>query len=151
EGELPVEGKITGLNKGGAEVEVAGARGFCPMSQLDNRYVEDPAAFVGQTLSFLVTKLDERDVVLSRRRLLEREARAAREKVLGTLQQGAEMRGRVTQVREFGAFVDLGGIEGLIPMRELSHDRVQRAEDVVSIGDVVDVLVTKVETDGEKV
>src|SRR5690606_16146511 len=58
---------------------------------------------------------------------------------------------RVTQVREFGAFVDLGGIEGLIPMRELSHDRVQRAEDVVSIGDVVDVKVTKVEPEGEKI
>ena len=147
---LPVEGKITGLNKGGAQVEIAGLRGFCPMSQLDSRYVEDPQEFVGRTLTFLITKLEERDVVVSRRALLEREQAKARQEVLSTLQEGAQMHGTVTQIRDFGAFVDLGGVEGLVPVRELSHDRVQRPQDVVSVGDVVLVLVTKVEPDGER-
>lgn len=147
---VPVEGKVSGLNKGGAEVELAGMRGFCPMSQLDARFVQDPSVFVGQTLRFEVTKLDERDVVLSRRRLLEREAREARARMEGSVAEGAVMRGRVTQLREFGAFVDLGGIEGLVPLRELSHDRVQRTEDVLSAGDVVEVKVVRLEREGEK-
>jgi small subunit ribosomal protein S1 len=147
---VPVEGKVVGLNKGGAEVEVAGMRGFCPMSQLDNRFVADPSVFVGQTLRFEITKLEERDVVLSRRRLLEREAKAARSQLESNLVEGAVMRGRVTQLREFGAFVDIGGVEGLLPLRELSHDRVQRAEDVLSIGDVVEVKLVRIEREGEK-
>ncbi|HJL16875.1 MAG TPA: S1 RNA-binding domain-containing protein [Sandaracinaceae bacterium LLY-WYZ-13_1] len=142
---LPVEGKITGLNKGGAEVQIAGRRGFCPMSQLDARFVEDPESFVGQTWSFLVVELKDRDVVLSRRKLLERQAAAAREEVLETLKEGATLRGRVTQIRDFGAFVDLGGLDGLVPVRELSHDRVQRPEDVVGVGDVVEVKVLRLE------
>jgi small subunit ribosomal protein S1 len=147
---IAMEGKVTGMNKGGAEVEIAGQRGFCPMSQLDSRFVEDPSSFVGQVFRFLVVELKDRDVVLSRRRLLEREASAARDQVLESLQEGASVRGRVTQIRDFGAFVDLGGIEGLVPMRELSHDRVQRAEDVLSVGDVVEVKVQKVEPDGNR-
>lgn len=148
---IPIEGKITGTNKGGVEVEVGGMRGFCPMSQLDLRRVEDPDALVGQVHTFLVVELKDRDVVLSRRQLLEREAAEARQKILAQLQEGATMQGRVSQIRDFGAFVDLGGIEGLIPVRELSHDRVQRPQDVVKVGDVVDVKVLKIEPDGDRV
>jgi len=148
--QVPVEGKVTGVNKGGAEVEVAGMRGFCPFSQLDKRYIEDPSEFIGRTLSFLVQELKDRDVVLSRRKLLEQEDRENRLAIMGKLQVGSTMQGRVTQIRDFGAFVDLGGIEGLLPVRELSHDRVQRAQDVVSVGDVVTTKITKLEPDGEK-
>jgi small subunit ribosomal protein S1 len=147
---VPVEGKIVAMNKGGAEVEVGGARGFCPFSQLDARRVDDPNVFIGQVLRFLVVELRDRDVVLSRRRLLDRDAGEARERATEKLAEGTTIRGRVTQVREFGAFVDLGGIEGLIPMRELSHDRVQRAEDAVSVGDVVEVKVMKLEREGDR-
>jgi len=150
EEQIPVEGKVTGTNKGGAEVDVAGMRGFCPFSQLENRYVEDPTEFVGRTLSFLVQEVKDRDVVLSRRKLLEREAASAREQTLSQLQVGATLRGRVTQIRDFGAFVDIGGVEGLIPLRELSHDRVQRPQDVVAVGDAVETKVTKLEPDGDK-
>lgn len=146
---VPVEGKITGINKGGAEVDLGGVRAFCPMSQLDDRYVQDPAGFVGRSLTFVITKIDERDVVLSRRQLLEREAKGARERVLSTLAIGSVVKGRVSQLREFGAFVDLGGIDGLVPARELSHDRV-KPEDVVAIGDVVEVQVKNVEKKGDK-
>src|SRR5690606_31217023 len=123
---------------------------FCPMSQLDARFVQDPSAFVGQVLRFEVVELKERDVVLSRRRVLEREASEARAKIEAQLAEGAVLRGRVTQIREFGAFVDLGGVEGLVPLRELSHDRVQRAEDVVAVGDVVEVKLTKLEREGSR-
>ncbi len=145
EQQIPIDGKIVAINKGGAEVEVAGLRGFCPKSQLDIRFVEDPNTLIGQVLRFEVVEIKDRDVVLSRRRLMEREASAAREAIQSKLEEGATMRGRVTQVREFGAFVDVGGVEGLIPMRELSHDRVQRAEDVVTVGDVVEVKILKLE------
>ena len=146
---MAIEGKIVGTNKGGVEVELSGSkrRAFCPFSQLDARYVEDAEAFVGQTFSFLVTKVEGRDVVLSRRQLLEREAERVRASLVETLTVDAIIQGRVTQVRDFGAFVDLGGVEGLIPSRELSHDRVQRPEDVVQVGDVVDVKVLRIETE----
>jgi small subunit ribosomal protein S1 len=140
----PVEGKITAVNKGGVEVELAGVRAFCPASQLDDRFVADTSAFVGRTLAFVVTKVEGRNVVVSRRALLERESKAAREETLASLAIGDIKRGRVTQLRDFGAFVDIGGLEGLIPLRELSHERV-KAEDVVSIGDVVEVQIKGVE------
>lgn len=146
---VAVEGKVTGVNKGGADVDLGGIRAFCPFSQLDDRYTQDPSQFIGRSLSFLITKLGDRDVVLSRRALLERESRDARERVLGTIALGSIVKGRVSQIREFGAFVDLGGIEGLVPARELSHDRV-RPEDVVSIGDVLEVQVKGIEKKGDK-
>ena len=148
--QVPLEGKITGVNRGGAEVDIAGTRGFCPFSQLDKRYIEDPSQFVGRTLTFLVQELKDREVVLSRRKLLQQEEREARIEIMGKLQVGASMQGRVTQIRDFGAFVDLGGVEGLLPVRELSHDRVQRPQDVVAVGDIVLTKIMAVETDGEK-
>jgi small subunit ribosomal protein S1 len=140
----PVEGKVTGVNKGGVEVELAGVRAFCPASQLDSHFVDDTSRFIGQTLAFLVTKVEGTNVVLSRRALLGREAQASRAATLATIVVGEVKKGRVTQIRDFGAFVDLGGIEGLIPLRELSHERV-RPEDVVSIGDVVEVQIKGIE------
>ncbi len=147
---VPIEGRVSAINKGGAEVEIGGVRAFCPRSQLDIRFVEDVEALVGQTLRFLVVEIKERDVVLSRRRLLEGEAQEARARLSEKLEEGSVMRGRVTQIRDFGAFVDLGGVEGLIPARELSHDRVQRPEDVVAVGDIVEVKLMKLEREAEK-
>jgi small subunit ribosomal protein S1 len=141
---VPVEGKVTNINKGGAEVDLGGVRAFCPASQLDDHRVDDLTVFVGRSMNFLVTKVDARDVVLSRRQLLKREAEGAREKTLAELVIGSVRKGRVTQIRDFGAFVDLGGVEGLIPLRELSHERV-KAEDAVQIGDVVEVQIKGVE------
>ena len=140
---LPVEGKVTGINKGGLEVEVGPARAFCPMSQADNKFVEDPTVFLGQSLHFIVTDVRDggKSVVLSRRGLLEREAREASSKMIKELQKGSTVRGTITSVRDFGAFVDLGGIEGLIPVSEISHERGVSASQHVKPGDVVDVQV----------
>jgi small subunit ribosomal protein S1 len=146
---VAVEGKVVGVNKGGVSVEVGPVRCFCPASQLDVRFVEDKAQFLNQTLSFLVTEVrGERDVVLSRRAIVERLAKDARAGVLSRLTEGTRVQGKVTRVREFGAFVDIGGIEGLIPTRELSYER-KAAEAVVSTGDIVEVVIQKVEADQE--
>jgi small subunit ribosomal protein S1 len=143
---VAVEGKVTGVNKGGLEVEVGGVRAFCPISQADRGFVADPQTLVGRTLHFAVTEVREggKRVVLSRRAVLEREAKEAAGKTLAQLSTGSIVRGSVTAVREFGAFVDLGGIEGLIPNTELSHDRGAKAGDVLSAGDVVEVQVREI-------
>lgn len=139
---VPVEGKVTGLNKGGLEVEIGGARAFCPFSQVDVRFVQDPSVFLGQSLRFRVTEIrDGKNVVLSRRAVLEEEGRGARDRLLATLRPGAIVDGTVSSIRDFGAFVDLGGIEGLIPMSELSHERGIAAADVLSPGQRVQVQV----------
>ncbi|MBI4704593.1 MAG: S1 RNA-binding domain-containing protein [Deltaproteobacteria bacterium] len=147
---LPVLGRVAGVNKGGVDVEVAGVRAFCPASQLDLGYVAEPASLVGQTLEFRVTRCDSRragapDVVLSRRALLEAERAKRLAELRASLTVGAVVRGTVRRIKEFGAFVDLGGIDGLIPTGELRHGRVSHPRDVLSVGDAVEVQVTKVE------
>jgi small subunit ribosomal protein S1 len=143
---VPVEGKVTGINKGGLEVEVGGLHAFCPLSQIERGYVSDPQSFVGKSLQFLVSEVREggKRVVVSRRALLEQEAKHNAARTMGELRVGAAVRGSVTAVREFGAFVDLGGIEGLIPNSELSHDRGKKAADVLAPGDIVEVLVREI-------
>ena len=147
---LPVEGVVKAANKGGLEVEVMGQRAFCPMSQIDVRFVGDPAAFVGQRLRFRVQKVDERDAVVSRRALLEEEraeqARATRER----LAPGAVFEGSVTSVQDYGAFVDIGGLEGLVHVSELSWDRVSKPKDLLAPGDKVQVQVLEIREDPKK-
>jgi small subunit ribosomal protein S1 len=147
---LPVEGVVSGVNKGGLEVTVDGVRAFCPARQVDKGFVADLNTFVGQKLEFLVTKVDNRDVVLSRRALLDRKADEAREKLAGKLVAGAVLEGRVSSIRDFGAFIDLGGVEGLLPGSELSHDRSLKPADVVKVGDAVTVQVIKVDSGDDK-
>jgi small subunit ribosomal protein S1 len=114
---VAIEGKVSGVNKGGLEIEVAGLRAFCPISQADRGYLADPSTLIGQVLSFLITEFAEngKRVVLSRRKFLEQEARAHADETLKKLVPGAVLSGTVSSIREFGAFVDLGGIEGLVP------------------------------------
>lgn len=145
---MGVEGKVTGVNKGGLEVELAGTRAFCPMSQVDARRIEeeDAKAMIGQTLKFLVTDVRDggKSVVLSRRNLLAREASESATRALSDIVPGAVLRGTVTGIRDFGAFVDLGGIEGLIPRSEVSHDRSAAIGDSLKPGDTVEVSVLEV-------
>jgi len=146
---LPVEGLVTGVNKGGLEVDVGGVRGFCPVSQLELRPVADPAAYVGQRLAFRVTRYEEdrrgTNLVLSRRALLEEEARARAVETQGKLVLGAVLPGVVTALKDFGAFVDVGGIEGLLPASEISFSRATRPADVLSVGQPITVKVARIE------
>jgi small subunit ribosomal protein S1 len=147
---LPVEGVVKAANKGGIEVEVLGQRAFCPMSQIDVRFVGDPAAFVGQRLRFKVQRAEGRDAVLSRRALLEEERAELAAKTRERLAPGAVFEGTVTSVQEYGAFVDLGGIEGLVHVSELSWDRVSKPGDLLAAGDRVQVQVLRIEQDPKK-
>ncbi len=147
---VAVEGKVTGVNKGGLEVDLGGARAFCPISQADAGFVEDPKALIGQTLRFVVTDVRDggKNVVVSRRALIERERGESAAKVLDQIVTGAVLRGTVTSVRDFGAFVDLGGIEGMIPRSEIAHDRSVSVAEALKAGDAVEVQVREVR-DGE--
>jgi len=145
-GGIPVEGTVTGVNKGGLEVDLGGVRAFCPLSQADVRFVEKPEGFVGQKLTFKVTELRGTDVVLSRRALLQAEQAKEAERVRESLTVGAHVRGTVISLRDFGAFVDLGGgIEGMIHVSELSHGRVTHPGEVLQVGQEVQVEITKIE------
>lgn len=148
---LPVEGKVSGVNKGGLEIDLGrGVRGFCPTSQIAGRGSSiEPKDFLGQTLSFQVTEIKDggKSVVLSRRRLLEAEAREGRDAAIAALEVGKIIRGTVTSVRDFGAFVDLGGIDGLIPASEMSHDRGVPVTDRIKAGETVEAQVLELKDD----
>jgi small subunit ribosomal protein S1 len=147
---LPVEGVVKAVNKGGLEVEVHGVRAFCPVSQIDVRFVGDPSTFVGQKLHFKVQRADGRDAVLSRRALLEEERAAKAKETREKLAPGAVLDGVVTSVQDYGAFVDLGGIEGLVHVSELSWDRVSKPQDLLKSGDRVQVQVLRIEQDAKR-
>jgi small subunit ribosomal protein S1 len=141
---LPVDGIVISVNKGGLEVAVGDVRAFCPSSQVDVRPVklED---LVGQRLTFRVTEVKEKNVVLSRRSLIEEENKAKATELKKTLAVGQVLKGRVVNVQAFGAFVDLGGLEGLIPVSELSHVRIGHPSEVVEVGDEVEVELIRLE------
>jgi small subunit ribosomal protein S1 len=145
---LPVEGLVTGVNKGGVEVDIGGVRAFCPISQLELRPVADPAVYVGQRLEFRVARYeDDRrgpNVVLSRRALLEEEMRGRAALTRGKLVVGAVLPGVVTALKEFGAFVDVGGIEGLLPASEIGFQRGARPADTLAVGQPVTVQVLRI-------
>lgn len=143
---IPVEGLVLSVNKGGLEVAVGEVRAFCPASQVDVRFVGKLDSFVGEKLVFRVTEVkDGKSVVLSRRSLLEEEQKAKAAELRKSLAVGSVLKGSVVSVQNFGAFVDLGGLEGMIPVSELSHTRVGSARDVVKEGDEVEVEVLRME------
>ncbi|HVO28124.1 MAG TPA: S1 RNA-binding domain-containing protein [Candidatus Margulisiibacteriota bacterium] len=143
---IPVEGLVTGENKGGFDVQIGSLRAFCPASQIDRRRGES-AQYIGQRFRFRVTKIESggRNVVVSRRELLEEEAAAQAAQTWERLHVGAVVQGTVTSVRDFGAFVDLGGVEGLIHVSELGHGRVGHPSDVLTVGQLVEVQVVKID------
>jgi small subunit ribosomal protein S1 len=149
QGRIPIEGKVTGVNKGGLEVEVAGTRAFCPISQADRTFVQDATTFIGKTYSFLITELAEngKRIVLSRRALLEQERVVSRQQAIEKIQVGALVSGTVVSVRDIGAFVDLGGVEGLIPRSQLSYDREVKTSDLLTAGNTVTVQVLDIKHD----
>jgi small subunit ribosomal protein S1 len=146
---VPVEGTVSGVNKGGVEVTVAGVRAFCPISQLDSRHVEDAAAFVGQKLRFRITRYElngnRLNMIVSRRALLDEEQAKLAVETRKTLEPGAVVRGKVTTIKDYGAFVDLGGVEGMLHVSELGFQRVGHPKDVLSVGQEIEVQILKME------
>src|SRR5262249_29470472 len=144
---LPVEGKVAAVIKGGYEVTVAGLRAFCPFSQMDVRRAESPEDYVGRVLEFRISRYGEngRNIVLSRRQLLEERAARDAEEPRRKVVPGAVLPGTVTSLADFGAFIDLGGVQGLVPISEISHSRVARPGDRLRLGEAVTVKVLKVD------
>jgi small subunit ribosomal protein S1 len=144
---VPVEGRVAGVIKGGYEVTVGGLRAFCPFSQMDLRRADSEQDYVGRVLEFRVTRFAEggRNIVLSRRAVLEEQAAKAAEETRKKIAPDAVLQGTVVSLADFGAFVDLGGVQGLVPMGELSHARVERAGDRVRVGEHVTVKVLRVD------
>ena len=146
---LPVEGVVAGEVKGGVEVTVGGVRAFCPVSQLDNRYVEDPGEFVGQRLEFLIRTFEDAgrrpNIVVSRRVLLQEEAERRADEVREKLAVGAVLEGTVSSLASYGAFIDLGGIDGLLHASEMSYERGVDPREVLDEGQRVQVQVLKIE------
>jgi small subunit ribosomal protein S1 len=140
---LPVSGKVTGELKGGFEVHIGKARCFCPFSQIDLRGSREKETYLGQIFSFKVVEYGEdgRNIILSRRALLEEERQIELEKVRQTLEVGMEVNGTIRSIQKFGAFIDLGGIDGLIPLSEIGWGRTGNAEDVLSVGQEVTVKI----------
>jgi len=149
-----ISGLVEKELKGGYEVTVAGQRTFCPFSQID-RFKKEGSEYVGRKFDFLVSEyvVDERglNVVVSRRALIERQEAELKEARLSELEEGMTVNGTITRVLDFGAFVDLGGVEGLIPAREVAWERIEDLNTVLRSGDGVTVKVLHVDREAGKV
>jgi small subunit ribosomal protein S1 len=152
EGQI-VEVTVTGSNKGGLECQIAGLRGFIPLGQLSMYRIEHPEEYVGQRLACVVTEAnrDRRNLVLSHRAVMEREREEKRGKLMEELEVGQMREGIVRSLKDFGAFVDLGGADGLIHVSQLSWDRVNHPSEVVEIGQKVKVRIDKFDKDTGKI
>ncbi|MDR2551537.1 MAG: 30S ribosomal protein S1 [Desulfobulbus sp.] len=150
---IPVEGKVTGEVKGGFSVTVAGQRGFCPYSQMDIRKVEQAEDYLEKTFAFKVIEFGSqgRNIILSARAVLEEQRQQEREQLKARLQEGMQVKGTVTSIRDFGAFVDIGGVDGLIPIAELAWGQTERVEDVLSRGQQVEVIIKRLDWDSERI
>jgi len=148
ENAIPVEGRVKAVIKGGFQVEVVQRRAFCPISQMDLRYVENPEEYLDQVYEFLITEFDEdgRNIVVSRRKLLNRAVEKARQAFYADLTMDDLIEGRVTKLMPFGAFVGLApGVEGMIHISELGWSRVENPDEVLHVGESVQVKVIGIE------
>ena len=147
---LPVEGKVESQVNGGYTVTVAGQRAFCPASQIDTARDTDPLTHLGRVYTFRIIEFRDagRKFVVSRRALLEEEMRARAEEIRRTLTVGAVVTGRVASVREFGVFVDLGGVQGLLHVSEMGWSRVSDPSQMFKPGDEITVKVLRLESKG---
>lgn len=151
--ELPVEGKVLEVVKGGYRVQIGNAKAFCPISQMDLRPGTDSSAHVGQKYEFLITQFEEkgRNIVVSRRRHLEQQKVESEGQFLQTAKPGDQFTGTITRLEKFGAFVALdNGLEGLIPISEMAWGRVASPADVVSVGQKVPIALIKAEEQGDR-
>lgn len=153
EGEENVTGYISGKVKGGFSVDLDGIRGFLPGSLVDVRPVRDPSYLEGKPLDFKIIKLDQKrnNVVVSRRAVVEKEYSAEREVLLERMTEGAILTGIVKNMTDYGAFVDLGGIDGLLHVTDMSWKRVRSPQEVVEVGQEIEVKVLKFDRERNRV
>ena len=151
---VPVEGIVEKEIKGGYEIKLGGAaRAFCPYSQIALRRVENPEALIGTRLTFLISAYTEngRNIVVSRRALLEDEQRRLKDEAQAGITVGMTVNATVTSLQDYGAFVDIGGLEGLIPVSEIAWSRVKDVREVLSVGQQLKVVIKSIDTEKDRI
>ena len=147
---IPVEGKVIEEKKGGYLVKVAGKDAFCPYSQVD-MYPKEPASYIGNSYSFVITQMTKFDTVVSRRKLLEESRKNRISKLKETLKNGDTIDGTVEKIMDFGVFVSLEGCEGFIPISELAWGRIQNPAEIVTVGDRLTLAVKNLDWENNKI
>ena len=150
---IPLEGLVKKEIKGGFEITVAGnVRTFCPYSQMGLKRIEDPETYIGEHMLFRITKFSEggRNIVLSRRIILEEEREQKKEELKDQLQEGMTVKGKITSIKDFGAFVDVDGIEGLIPISEIGWSRTEDIREVLTEDQDVEVVILKLDWENDR-
>lgn len=150
---IPVQGKVTGRNKGGYDVSIAGIRAFCPYSQMELGYPKNVDAYLGKNFMFLITEMadDLSTMVVSRAAVLKEEKEEQKRRAWEKIQVGAVLEGTVKTIRDFGVFVDLGGVDGMIHTSELSHKQPVKPSQVVKVGETIQVKVIEADREKERI
>ena len=148
-----VQAKITQVVKGGLVAVVNGLRGFIPASQMELHFVKDLSVYVDQTVEALPIEIDKHKqrLVLSRRQLLEKERDSKQEEVFNNLEPGQTIKGTVKRLVDYGAFIDVGGVDGLAHISDLSWERVSHPSDVLKVGDEVDVYIKNIDAENKRI
>jgi len=146
---IPVEGRVSKVIKGGFEVDLSGIRAFCPLGQIGLSFCEKPEEHVGARYPFRIMEIKEKgkNIIVSRRMLLEEEQEKKSKETLAMLKPDLECEGKVTRLMDFGAFVDIGGIEGMVHISEISHGRINHPSEILKPGQQLKVKVIKIEPD----
>lgn len=149
----PIEGKVMETAKSGFEVRVMGLKAFCPLSQIDRGYCDNPEKYLNKSYTFQVVQFDEEigNIVVSRKEFLDLEVRKQAEKLWKKIEEGAVYKGTIVAVQDFGAFVDIGGIEGLLHISEISYERIENASNVLKVGETVEVAIISIDRQNRKV
>jgi small subunit ribosomal protein S1 len=151
---IPIEGVVIKEIKGGFEIKLAGdMRGFCPYSQIDIRRAENAKDYIGRRLPFRITEYGERgrNIVLSARAILEEQKKKDEKARKAELHEGMLVKGTVVSIRDFGAFLDIGGLQGLLPISEIGWDRVEDIYARLSVGQTFDVVIAKMDPQNNRV
>jgi len=150
---IPVEGRVKGVNKGGFDVQVMGQKVFCPISQIERNYCQNPEVHLEQTYSFLITQYEEdgRNIVVGRKELLQAEEREKSRLLWQELEVKQVREGTVTSVHDYGAFVDIGGAEGLLHVSEISYQKIQSAKEALQPGQKLQVAIIKLDQETGKI
>lgn len=147
-----IEAPVTDVVRGGLVVD-AGVRGFVPASMIDDHFVSDFSEYKGQTLTYKIVEIEpsENRLILSRRAVIEAEKAVAKQEVLSKILAGDTVEGKVARLTNFGAFVDLGGVDGLVHVSEISHSHVVKPDDVLTVGEVVTVKVLSIDPEKDRI
>ncbi|MDD2851718.1 MAG: 30S ribosomal protein S1 [Desulfuromonadaceae bacterium] len=151
---VPVEGVVEKEIKGGYEIKLGGsARAFCPYSQIALRRIENPETLIGTRLTFQISEYSEngRNIIVSRRALLEEEQRRLKEEAHAGITEGMTVTGTVTSLQDYGAFIDIGGLEGLLPVSEIGWSRVNSVRDVLGVGQQLKVVIKAIDRENERI